>query len=469
MFIRYIEKMIERDSGIKEAKAVTERGNAVSIMTIHKSKGLEFPVCFVSGLGRKFNRMDEYSSFIMHPEYGFGPKSVDLESRLISETIARAALKECLHMENFAEDLRVLYVALTRAKDKLILTGCVNDVLKRIGKWRRFKQLNSIKLPVQYILKSDSLLDWIVPCVLRHKNLEGFWDSGSFNMSGGFDEIYSHPAEIDINIISREDIMKPETFKDDLTRGECERTISFTESEVKRLTEEINHLFNWQYKDYYNTILPSKLSISEIKRNYFSRAKSEGGEDLRLNITPSFDAPKFDKENRRMSASEKGTVMHTLLEHLNVKLYNTREDINGLIRELQKKQLINDEEADSIPVEKIFRFLQSDLAQRMRESYNVKNEIPFVIELNVNETYIQDIPQGNVLVHGIIDCYFYEDNGIVLVDFKSDYVGGNLPLIMEKYGIQLEIYKKALERSLNIPVSESLLYLFDIDRAVSIN
>ncbi|MDL2248283.1 PD-(D/E)XK nuclease family protein, partial [Tyzzerella sp. OttesenSCG-928-J15] len=461
-FVKYVEKLIEKDAHIKDAGALITGGNIVQIMTIHKSKGLEFPICFVSNLGKKINRRDEYAQLIMHRDYGFGPIFISEEPRIRSNTLPRCVLADKIHNENYGEELRILYVALTRAKDKLILTGTVGDYEKMLVKWLKTVYYEDESLPAQLVFDSQNYMNFIGSCLVRHKDfsIDDIVDRKKIN--GG---LYGDSSSWKITVVGGDEEISPPIFEDTAVSNE-EKALDtqLYESYYK----EISSSFSWQYGNLNETLLPTKISISEIKRNYFSRKKYESDSDIIEFSEPTFDVPDFIDKNRKLSSAEKGTAMHTLMEHLDVNKINTKEDIETLVKRLLEMNLLSENEAKSINTGKIYNFTSSNLGERMRRAEELKKEVPFVIELDAKDAYLPNLSEGSLLVHGIIDCYFIENGRIILVDYKSDYVGDiGVDGIKERYKIQLSIYKKALEQALGLNVYECLLYLFDIDDYVN--
>jgi len=454
-FINYIEKLIERDANPGDSP-VEERENAVQIMTIHRSKGLEFPICFISNLGRKINRKDESSSLILHQDKGLGPIHISREPRVKSNTLLRAALANLIHEENYAEELRILYVALTRAKEKLILTGCVNSYEKAFASWAENINYEDEKLPPHLIFGAESYLDFIGSCLVRHKNFENLQ-----YLSLNNEEIYNDESRWKVSVVSPEPLEKLQV-QDDVTDG-----LSFDYAKYNEYVKKIEESFSWKYDNIKATILPSKISISEIKRNYFSRMKHDLGEMQTGLLEPSFNVPKF-AAGGILTAAQKGTAMHTLMEHLDVNEVFSTQQIEKLIKNLEGRNLLKGQEAEAIDIGKVHKFVMSDLANRMRNASSLSKEIPFVMELEAKEAYLPNVSEGSLLVHGIIDCYFVENDRIVLVDYKSDYVGEDgIEKLKSRYKIQIDIYRKALESSFNKEVSECLLYVFDKDICVN--
>ena len=467
-FIRYIEKLIERDSDVKDAQVVSEKGNIVQVMTIHKSKGLEFPICIVADLGKRINRRDEYASLVLHQDYGFGPVYISTEPKIRSSTLAKSVLAGKLHKENYSEELRILYVALTRAKDKLILTGCVSDCEKSLIEWAKTISCASEKLPAHYIFDPNTYLSWIGACIARHNC---FRDKLMFDAPPCDSSVYTDPSRWSIAVVEGSEYTVPnETEYREENNILPDNLAEFDYGKYQFFHEKISKNFLWEYENLQYTTMPAKISISEIKRNYFSQMKidAQNTGDSNTYVEPTFDIPAFLDKDRKLTGAEKGTAMHTVMEHLDIKSVETREAIVNLVEFLRQGNLLNQKQADSINIDKIFSLVSSNLGNRMRNAEKLEKEVAFVLEIDAADSYLPDAHEGTLLVHGIIDCYFVEGGRIVLVDYKSDYVGeSDLEKVKERYKIQLDIYKQALESSLDLEVGEVLLYLFDIDRYVS--
>ena len=463
-FIKYIEKLIERDSDVKDAQVVSEKNNIVQIMTIHKSKGLEFPICFVSNLGKKINRRDEYANLVLHQDYGFGPIHISTEPRIRSNTLAKSVLADKLHQENYSEELRILYVALTRAKDKLILTGCVSNYEKTLVEWAKNINCAGEKLPAYFVFDANSYLSWVGACIARHNC---FRDKLQFSLPASNSDIHNDSSRWSISVVEGAEYMavtSTEEAIDEETQDNSSE--SFDSDKYNLFYKRISENFLWEYENLQYTFMPAKISISEIKRNYFSQMKidAENPSGAATFIEPTFDVPAFLDKDKKLTAAEKGTAMHTVMEHLDIKTIETKEHVIDLVKFLKQGNLLNRKQADSIDIDKIFNFVASELGQRMKNAAKVEKEVHFVLEIAAAHSYLPNINEGTLMVHGIIDCYFVEDGRIILVDYKSDYVGkSDLEEVKQRYKIQLDIYKQALESSLGLEVGQVLLYLFDID------
>ncbi len=468
-FVSYIEKL--QKSGTEAGDTTEQTENVVRILTIHKSKGLEFPIVYVSMLGKQFNKQDQKRKLLMHQDYGFGLMYTDTEKRLKSNTLSRMALQRQIHKENYYEELRCLYVALTRAKEILILTGSTKKLDKKLQYWQQFQNEDKLEIPTYYLLKATSFLDWIMPTLLRHKS--------------------QNSGKLDISCKFTLEFVKENTITTEKENPIIAKTNQPSVAEMAEInTEELNKLFSWEYPFYLETTIPVKVSISEIKRinqkliapdaiEYFSALKQNHklirNHSLKYRIKckrKKLPLPSFMKENLTPSAAEIGTALHTVVEHMDLFEHNSPSKIKNLIDFLVDKQIINKDVAPAIPIRSLYDFTRTDLADRMRNALYIKRETPFVLGKTPEEIYKRppyNKTKGLILVHGIIDCFFAEEDGIVLVDYKSDYVGNSRHInrLKEKYRIQLDIYKEAIERSTGEKVKETVLFLFSTNTTLN--
>ena len=441
-FVNYIERLY--DSNVKTGGAIAEptqdNGGRVRIMTIHKSKGLEFPVVICAFLGKIFNTDDTRQPVILHSELGIGPYYVDTERRTRSNTLARFSLSRLTARESLSEELRCLYVALTRAKELLILTGRSKNFDRAVQKWSNHINTEDISLPAYYRSDVKTYLDWIMPCLLRHRCAEEF----VVDPDASF-KLWEHPAEFKIR---RHRIS---------TLSEFEPQFLLPNNEVE-ITHDAELLTPYTCR---KPPIPSKLSISEIKRLYDITPDSTPVNDF----IPSFDPPQFIKATQGPTPAQIGSALHIVTEHLDYNIHNTPQAIEELILDLTVKNLLTLEEAAFIGRRKIYELINSPLAVRIRRSPNVYRETPFVMTLPAAELfsnhYVNQDQEETILVHGIIDCYFEEDGEIVLLDYKSDAKP-------ERHKTQMEIYKKAIASATAMNVKEVLIYSFALGKAIAL-
>lgn len=465
-FITYVDK-IKKGASEGDASILSEDENLVRIMSIHKSKGLEFPIVFVAMLGKKFNESDLTSKILIHNEYGIGATFIDnfseslenlemmvnsedeedsedlnyptFSARLEYDTFQKNIIKSKIKSEKLSEEMRVLYVALTRAKEKLILIGSCKDVKKQKEKWENLSlNKNFIKT------NTNSFLDWI-GIVLQNEN--SFWESKIICKG----DITSNDNGVITSKIINFD------FIEDIN----------TSTDYSNEKVSINEKLNWVYPNMLEQNLKSKNTISEIKRNYQKEVLGlESFDDLYLNLNlPEF----YKKKSSKISPLKKGTIYHTLLEHLDFNISSLNE-LEKLITSLKENNILKEDEINVIDKTKILDFLSSDLSKRIKNSNLVKREQPFVIGLSPFEVYNNkkyENLSSTILVNGIIDLYFEENNELVLVDYKTDKLKSKKS-ILDKYYIQLSIYKKALEQSTGKKVKETILCMISENKYINI-
>ena len=399
-FIRNIERIMKRDTQIGEANAATT-ADCVNVLSIHKSKGLEFPVVFVSMLGGRFSNQERRGDILFHKNLHLGPKFIDLQNKVKYPTIANYVLDNVIKQESLEEEIRILYVALTRAREKLILTGCCTEKA-----YRRYELMADREIKLKHIISASNHLDLIMPCIDRDFKVE-------FHNNMILSPLEKEPVDLDSRLCS----IKEEDVK------ALEREFVFLPSYAKELT----------------------LTISQIKGNYYKQLA------YKEEVTPqNLSMPSFIKPKEEDMGLMVGNIYHTLLENMDLHK-NADENLEDII----KAKILTEEEVGRINKKKLADFLNSPLANRMRGSSLLKKETSFAMIMDLKEAYMEG--EGDLVVHGIIDCYFEEDDKIILVDYKTDRET-NPSVIKERYKIQLEIYKKALEQITGKDV-ETVIYL----------
>ncbi|SET07243.1 DNA helicase/exodeoxyribonuclease V, subunit A [Natronincola peptidivorans] len=455
-FIKFIEKLERSKGDMGSAKILGENDNVVRIMSIHKSKGLEFPVVITAGLGKNFNLRDVNADVLLHKDLGLGPKFTDLSLRTYRDTIAKLAMKDKIKMESLSEEMRILYVALTRPVDKLILVGSVKNLSKLVEKWS--KSINP------YMLASGrNYLDWIGMVLTKHPDGEALRQLAEIELDK--DKLLQDPSHWSVSLKNRKDIVLEEQEKS-IQRKEVEKRLK--EYDSKAITSHKNSMdtiLNWKYPHRKATSIPSKLSVSEIKKSSIATMES-----IVYKIPNLVRKPKFLEGTKTFSAAERGTILHFVLQHLSLASVEKVEDIKKQLQWMTMKELLTEEEVETVEIAKIVSFLNSQLGQRMLKAKKVYRETAFNIKKKAKDVIdgLEDCDES-LLVQGIIDCYFEEDEGLVLLDYKSDYIpNGNINIVVKKYDIQLQLYKEALEKITEKKVKESYLYLFDLDQAVKL-
>ncbi len=441
-FINFIDKLKLSSGDLGSAKIIGENEDVIRIMSIHKSKGLEFPVVFLSSTGKKFNMQDLNKKVLLHQNIGLGPTYTNYEKKIEYPTLAKEAIKIVTKREVLAEEMRVLYVALTRAKEKLVITGIEKDVNDSIDSKQKeleiYKDNIENKMNPNLVGKYKSYIDWIELVYLKNKDKD----------------------IMKFHIINKKDILKENTEEKeenkDIIKEIQNRAIS--KENINKIKQELE----WKYKFEESVELPSELSVSKIK---------ELKNNVQLqNQEVSFAKPNFLIEKTELTGAQKGTIMHLCLQKLNHKEEYDLEKLKRMVKSLVEKEIILQKEADSVNYNKILEFFKSDIWKEMKEAKLVEQEKAFYFNIKANEIY--DVKsEEDILVQGIIDLYYInKDDELILVDYKTDYVeNNNEEILKEKYDIQLAIYKKALEKALDRKVDKVYIYSTWLGRAITIN
>ena len=464
-FINFINKLRKSSGDLGTAKILGENEDVVRIMSIHKSKGLEFPVVFLSGCGKQFNLRDINDSLLFHEELGIGADCIDIKKRIRYTTLQKYAIKKKFELETLSEEMRILYVALTRAKEKLIITGSSYNLQKDIDACYKAGVKGFNKVIPSELLKQKSYLKWIMTALIKHKD-------GDILRPGKneFVEISDDLSSWKINFHKKSDF-GTENVEDSIEKKNISiLSLNYSNFEVD---EEIRKRLEFRYKYRDVCSVPSNISVSDIKKaeeeifepqaeNLFSEEKNR-------------KKPRFIMEEKGLSKAEKGTAMHFVMQKLDLNKVNLLNEIKEQIKNMFEKGLITKDEEESINIFKIQKFFKSNLGQRLLKAYKenkqVFRELPFITEIpvkRIEKDLIDKIFNNEKLrLQGIIDCFFEEDDGIVLLDYKTDYVeNGKEKEILDKYRVQIDLYTETLERVIGKKVKERYLYLFGIDKEV---
>lgn len=439
-FISFIDKLKLSSKDMSGAKLIGENEDVVRIMSIHKSKGLEFPVVFLSGTGKKFNMQDLNSNLVLlDQDIGIGPKYMNYKKGITYSTLARDAIKYKSKIEMLSEEMRILYVALTRAKEKLIITGIEKDYKKSIDKKEEI--LNTYEsISEEYIINKNitsqylSYLDWIELVNLNSKSkLDGI---------------------LITNVYKKKELLKI-SFKETGQKEE-DLTQKLGKVDIKE-NKEIKEKLNWEYKHKTVNNILTKSSVSKIKTMKL---------DLKEEKDIEYNKPEF-LEEKELTSAQKGTLMHLVLQKLDEKIIYDKSKISELLENLRQKNIITNKEMLAVNQDKIYNFTRTKIWKELQSAKVIEREKPFYINIPAKEIYDEDIEE-DILVQGIIDLYYItNDNKLVLVDYKTDKVQEEAELVI-KYKTQLEIYKRALEKSLNIKVNKILIYSTYLNKEIKL-
>lgn len=441
-FIRYMEQLEKYDIDYGETGASDENADVVRIMSIHKSKGLEFPVCFVSGLSKRFNRQDSAAPVLMDMDLGLAIDWVDPTARIRHTTLKKNVLARKLNADSMGEELRVLYVALTRAEEKLILTGtCKEDKLPREDATQGAYGYSALRLQ-----EASSYYDLVLPA----------WQSVGRRLQ----------------ICTQEELLQAELVRASL--GYNSRQKLFEEAGKEPEAAELALCERLQ-KPYAHENLAGlfvKTTVSELKKEGMQEEAAEG-----LTLFPEEEVvpylPQFVREQEEtVSGTTRGSAYHRLLEIFPFERQETwtAAKIRTVIEECKADRRLSEEYAAAINVYKIRAFLQTPLAARMAKaarSNRLHREQPFVLGLSANRLNTDFPEDETVLIQGIIDVYLEEEDGIVLADYKTDLVKDPKELIL-RYRVQLDYYEEALVRLTGKCVKEKLIYSFGLEQEITL-
>ena len=501
-FLRFVESLRDSNQDMAVANVVTEADDVVRLMTIHKSKGLEFPVVFLSGVQKKFNTMDFNSPLLVDKNGGIGLKGYYPDIRVSYPSMPWLYCKSIKSDAMKAEEQRILYVALTRARDKLFLTGYINKEIKKekgVGAHIKHAALTQTQaLGADLIKAGNSYLHWLLIAFARH-------------LDGGapLRNIIELEGETNFDLLDRQCQVKVE-IHDGSLYGDLDYKADVDETTINTvrvlgkvndvaLPEEIVQRFAFTYPNLVAAKTTAKISVSELKRRFAERdAEAVSATDVSMQQKPviSCDITEdttgenaildtsiptiseteladsvFGRKPMAIADAEEivtgaqwGTLMHEAMQWLPVKKY-TQQSMTDMLDSLQAEGKFSDEERSLLSDRSLYGFFNSDLGRRLIASERVERELPFSMLFDGNRVY-PDVEKGERLfLQGIIDTAFVEDGQWILVDYKTDRVKSGDELI-RRYKIQMDLYKEALETLTNMPVKASYIYSFRLHEAV---
>lgn len=455
-FVRYIEQLQKYDVDYGEAALEDEQSDTVRIMTIHKSKGLEFPIVIAAGMGKRFNMQDVRSSAVLHAGLGVGLDAVDIERRTKSPSIVKRVIQKEETLDMLGEELRVLYVALTRAKEKLILTGTLSNLEKKLEAYGIDKDRKQEELSFGRLSKAAAYWDWILPSLMR----------------------LTPDVPITVRTVAFKDIVKEEVAEETagkITRAALERWDTEKVYD-KRIRKMLTEQFRYHYPYDGSRMQKLKFTVSELKKRMHvmetlqdgAMQADEYGELLykEPEIVPL--VPRFLKGQEELSGASRGTAYHRLMELLDFRKEYTENVLEEEIEELRNSGKLSDEMAACIKTADVLQFLGCEAGKRMRacaRNGKLRREQPFVVGVDAREIYPEEPEGEEILVQGIIDVYFEEADGLTVLDYKTDSVSSEKELA-EKYRVQLEYYARALERTTGKRVKEKIIYSFALKKEI---
>ena len=446
-FVRTLREQLA--SGEAAAMQTTHASSGVRIMSIHKSKGLEFPVVILSDLARRFSNMDFQSSVLVHPQLGLGPVCVDARRHIQYPTIARQALERTLRREAKAEELRVLYVAMTRAKEKLVM---VHTQANAGGRVADLMALSDCPVLPEAVDSGKCMGDWIMLPLLQRSEAGALRAFAGQNSEGRF---FAEETPWTVCVHDGLQFAAPAQQSDAAAEERAPQR--------EELPADFAAL-SYRYPYAEQTAFPAKLTATQLKGRAIDEEISEN-----TTLPPrlrNLCKPKFLAGKTALTGAERGTALHLVMQDLDFFCEPNEQSVREQIEKLRAQRKLTDEQANAVDVRAIVRFLRSDLAARIRKSKQVEREYRFSLLRPVRDFSSLDA-DDSVLLQGVVDCFFEEDGELVVVDFKTDHVlRAQLDERAEHYRPQLEAYSMALTRVMGKKVKEKVLYFFSAGEEV---
>lgn len=490
-YINYIDNLGNKvDSSISTAKMLGENEDVVRIMTIHKSKGLEFPVVILCDTSKKYNLRDNYLPIISHHNLGIGINIVNEELNVTYPSVIKQAIKSATKKETVSEELRMLYVALTRAKEKLIIFGSVKDYEKYKSKqFILYNNEKNEKIDPTILIKNISYFDNIMMALNKYEEdveQDSAFDLFNINVIRPYDNIQDEKVcNTDFNA-NLEESNKDNKDNKNIDINSVMQNIALNlnldvEAKKQIFLDNLKTLktkLDYKYEFLEDTITAQRIGVSKLKqeslvKNGNVNASSSGSQsknesdnlgnieiDINKIIEKDFAMPtQIQDENLKTVAIKKGTLIHFVLENMDFKKVNTMEDVKKYIDELVEKNVLSNDDKKQIDIVRIYNFLNSKIGINLKISNSIYKEQEFIL-------YDETI--SNSVIQGIIDLYYINSNGnIDLVDFKTDKISDE-NIFVTLYTKQLEIYKVALEKLTKLKVENTYIYSFNLNKEIKI-
>ncbi|MDQ0287264.1 ATP-dependent helicase/nuclease subunit A [Desulfofundulus luciae] len=504
-FLRFIEQIRDEGGDMDAARSLGENENVVRIMSVHKAKGLEFPVVVVTGLGRRFNLQDLSESFLLHRQLGCGPVVVDLERGVRYPTVLHRVIRQRLRLEALAEEMRLLYVALTRARERLILAAAVRNLERQVDNWRSRVAAVPPEGPLSVSLQAGarSALEWLGPALWSHPALAGFSPGGELAAAGtGCWQVHLWPAaaleglwagggpgaEVTGDPSWTRWLERLEPLPGDWLQQQEENWPGGAAELVD--TGELRRRLFWTCPHRELSHLPSKVTVTEwrhrqeeLEEQMSGEIPGEGllekrsgeGETGTEELPPGFDLPAF-YTGENFTGAGRGRVVHLVMQGMELDALPDEAEVRRHLDRLVEREILRPEEVQLVRPVEIARFWRTDLGRRVlaaAKDNRLWREVPFTLGLEVPELYPElsdKVPPGEIiLLQGVIDCLLVEEKGLVIIDYKTDRLTEkDLDDAVGRYRIQLDLYARAAQKILGRPVREKYLYFFALNRAVAV-
>ncbi len=488
-FVRFIKRMQDRQDDLASAQ-IQSSLDAVHVMTIHGSKGLQFPIVFMNDIARSFNQQDFRQPYVLNGEFGLGINYFDTTTRVKRDTLQKIAMIDIEKHNSQAEEMRKLYVTLTRAEQSLYLVGTLHsrnsqqDPQDWIVQWQSKTNLANLLLPASEIGNAQNYLDWIGPAISRHKCVIDSYGTGVDSKV-----LDSDAANFSIHFYSKSEVEKEMGHQ----KEDCQKSKNWL-NELNHLNLDENNpefvkysqILDFKYPFSAATTTTAYQSVSEIKRLFDDPDNMELGQRTRLDLTDKKASGRFIQQklgassfisdsgnNQRISAADIGTATHLVLQKLSLSKKPTSADVSELIGELVKQRILDVKIADKINIGQVVSFYDSGVGKKVLDNpRNTFREVPFSLLMRASDVFNGFDNDGDqqILIHGIIDGYVIDDDEVLLFDYKTDHINNQSEInkIVDRYRGQLELYSIALSRILSKPVSHKFLYLLDLNQQIEI-
>ena len=483
-FLRYMEQLEKYEVDYGEAGLLDENADVVRLMSIHKSKGLEFPVCFVCGLSKHFQTRDASAHLVVDMDAGIGVDYVDPGLRVRGKDVRRKVVADKIRRDNLAEELRILYVAMTRAKEKLILTGTLKSAEKTAMSLLPLRAREELLLPYERFLSASSFLDLVLAALAQNQCMDEFYEGGAVPVESG-NPHYLDQLFCKVRLLPWEESVE-EALEERLARDVLNRRLLL--SDEKRDTDAelmtyMSECFSYRYPHENLATLYTKTTVSELKKAGMQETEEAAAVLFEEEPVVPY-LPQFVKNDENVSGTQRGTAFHKVMELLDFAAFYkvteasekdglSREQAEGFLKKELERMLaagkLPEEYRAAVSTEKLAAFLQSGAAARMARaalSRKLYKEQPFVLGIPANRLKEEFPESETVLVQGIIDVFFEEEDGLVVLDYKTDAVKTAGELI-QRYRVQLDYYAQALEQIYGRPVKEKIIYSFKLGKEIS--
>lgn len=439
-FVRFIDRLKKNEKDLTACLGQIQSSDVVKIMSVHKSKGLEFPVCILANCGSKFNKTDETENLLVSLKHGLGVIRRDIKTFEQYPTVCHSAIKLSKSIDAMSEELRVLYVALTRAKERLIMVYGTKNIESAVKKCADNINPYTERISPFLVSSVSGIGEWIITALLRHK------DSSELREIIGCDDSMVLPCASPLKVVvasMKEDLLP-------LRKAAADKGDKADESFIEAVKEKVD--FRYKYEALSGVLM--KRAASEVDKNFVDR-------DYFASSMPSF------LSEDSLNGAQRGIATHTFMQFADYEKasVNVKEEI----KRLSEKGIINEAQAEGINISAVEGFFESSLAKRILQSKKVMREKKFTIEVPINEIYedFEDFADEKVMIQGIADCAFLEDGELVVVDYKTDRLKSEEEF-KEKYSSQVLLYKKALSVCTGYNVKETLLYSFNLGREIKV-